>query len=76
MDGYTPGIQPGLGDRIVKLNTNENPFPPSKSVLQAIREIEGESLRRYPNPTADAFRNAAAASRRRQPRRAISSMIW
>jgi histidinol-phosphate aminotransferase len=60
MDGYTPGEQPGVSARVVKLNTNENPFPPSPRVLQAIRDIEGESLRRYPNPTADIFRAAAA----------------
>ncbi len=60
MDGYTPGEQPGMGDRVVKLNTNENPFPPSPKVMQAIREVEAEALRRYPNPTADAFRAAAA----------------
>ncbi len=60
MDGYTPGEQPGVGERVVKLNTNENPFPPSPKVMQAIREIEAEQLRRYPNPTADAFRSVAA----------------
>jgi histidinol-phosphate aminotransferase len=60
MDGYTPGEQPSAGSRVVKLNTNENPFPPSPKVMQAIREIEPELLRRYPNPTADAFRAAAA----------------
>jgi histidinol-phosphate aminotransferase len=60
MDGYKPGEQPGPGERVVKLNTNENPFPPSPKVLQAIRDIEPEMLRRYPNPTADVFRNAAA----------------
>ncbi len=60
MEGYTPGEQPSAGARVVKLNTNENPFPPSPRVLQAIREIEPESLRRYPNPTADKFREAAA----------------
>jgi len=60
MVGYTPGEQPGLGERVVKLNTNENPFGPSPRVLQAIREIEPEALRRYPNPTADEFREAAA----------------
>jgi histidinol-phosphate aminotransferase len=62
MDGYTPGEQPAPGSRVVKLNTNENPFPPSPKVMQAIREIEPELLRRYPNPTADAFRAAAAAA--------------
>ena len=60
MDGYTPGEQPGPGDRVVKLNTNENPFPPSERVMKAVREVEPEMLRRYPNPTADAFRHAAA----------------
>jgi histidinol-phosphate aminotransferase len=60
MDGYTPGEQPGESDRVVKLNTNENPFPPSPRVMAAIRDVEAESLRRYPNPTGDLFRAAAA----------------
>jgi histidinol-phosphate aminotransferase len=60
MDGYAPGEQPAPGERVVKLNTNENPFPPSAKVMQAIRDVEPEMLRRYPNPTGDAFRNAAA----------------
>lgn len=60
MQGYTPGEQPGVGERVVKLNTNENPFPPSERVMKAIREIESEVLRRYPHPTAEAFRIAAA----------------
>jgi histidinol-phosphate aminotransferase len=60
MDGYTPGEQPGVGDRVVKLNTNENPFPPSPKVMAAIANIEAEALRKYPSPTADAFRHAAA----------------
>lgn len=60
MDGYTPGEQPAPGERIVKLNTNENPFPPSPRVMAAIAAVEAEMLRRYPNPTADAFRDAAA----------------
>jgi histidinol-phosphate aminotransferase len=61
MHGYTPGEQPALGERVVKLNTNENPFPPSPKVIAAIQNVEPEMLRRYPNPTADAFRDAAAA---------------
>jgi len=60
MDGYTPGEQPGVGERVVKLNTNENPFPPSPNVIKAIQEIEPEMLRRYPHPTAEVFRIAAA----------------
>ena len=60
MTGYTPGEQPAAGERVVKLNTNENPFQPSPRVMHAIASIEAEQLRRYPNPTADAFRDAAA----------------
>jgi len=60
MDGYTPGEQPAPGARVIKLNTNENPYPPSPDVMKAIRDIEPESLRRYPQPAADAFREAAA----------------
>ena len=60
MSGYTPGEQPGADEHVVKLNTNENPFPPSDRVLQAIQNISKETLRRYPNPTADAFRAVAA----------------
>src|SRR3954452_24874324 len=60
MDGYTPGEQPGPGERVVKLNTNENPFPPSPRVMQAVRDMEAEALRRYPSPMADAFRETAA----------------
>jgi len=60
MAPYVPGEQPGPGEQVVKLNTNENPFPPSPRVLDAIRSIDPESLRRYPNPRADAFRQAAA----------------
>jgi histidinol-phosphate aminotransferase len=61
MAGYTPGEQPRAGDRVVKINTNENPFPPSPRVMAAIAGIEPEWLRRYPDPNADAFRAAAAA---------------
>ncbi len=60
MEGYVPGEQPAPGERIIKLNTNENPFPPSPKVMAAIRELDPERLRRYPSPTSDAFRQAAA----------------
>src|SRR5688500_17879847 len=58
--GYTPGEQPGAGERVIKLTTNENPFPPSEKVLKAIQEVEPERLRRYPDPSGDASRAAAA----------------
>jgi len=57
---YVPGEQPGPGEKIIKLNTNENPFPPSPSVLEAIRTLDPEHLRRYPSPKADVFRATAA----------------
>jgi histidinol-phosphate aminotransferase len=60
MTGYVPGEQPRPGEVVIKLNTNENPFPPSPRVMEAIRTLDPEQLRRYPNPTADAFREAAA----------------
>ena len=61
MAPYVPGEQPAPGERVIKLNTNENPFPPSPRVLEAIRNTDGETLRRYPSPKADAFRATAAA---------------
>jgi histidinol-phosphate aminotransferase len=60
MTGYTPGEQPRPGDPIVKLNTNESPYPPSPRVLDAIRNVPADALRRYPSPTADQFRGVAA----------------
>ncbi len=60
MSGYTPGEQPLPGQTVIKLNTNENPFPPSPRVIEAIRSLDPNRLRRYPNPTADEFRERAA----------------
>ena len=59
MAGYTPGFQPKSAG-VVKLNTNENPYPASPNVLKAIQNLTAENLRRYPEPTADTFRAAAA----------------
>jgi histidinol-phosphate aminotransferase len=59
MEGYVPGEQPE-DPRVVKLNTNENPYPASPRVLQALREVTAEQLRRYPHPDARAFRETAA----------------
>lgn len=60
MTEYLPGEQPDNLDEYTKLNTNENPFSPSPSVLEAIKKECNESLRRYPNPTACPVRKAIA----------------
>ena len=61
MAPYVPGEQPRPGERLVKLNTNENPYPPSPRVLKAMaRAVLGQALRRYPAPQADDFIAAAA----------------
>jgi histidinol-phosphate aminotransferase len=60
MAGYAPGEQPGGGD-FLKLNTNENPYPPSPRVLEAVqRALTSDRLRKYPDPVGSAFRQAAA----------------
>jgi histidinol-phosphate aminotransferase len=58
LTGYVPGFQPD-GANVVKLNTNENPYPPSPKVIEAIESLSPEGLRRYPQPLADTFRQAA-----------------
>jgi histidinol-phosphate aminotransferase len=59
MHGYVPGKQPANPETI-KLNTNENPYPPSPKVFEVLRGIEAEHLRKYPEPMAQEFREAAA----------------
>src|SRR5689334_24608819 len=59
MAGYVPGEQPRDG-AYVKLNTNENPYPPSPRVFEALRvALTGDRLRKYPDPLGTAFRQAA-----------------
>jgi histidinol-phosphate aminotransferase len=60
MAGYVPGEQPRDGG-FIKLNTNENPYPPSPRVKAAIIEAVTDRLRLYPDPMATEFRRAAAA---------------
>jgi histidinol-phosphate aminotransferase len=59
MSGYVPGEQP-KGGNIIKLNTNENPYPPSPKVAEALQTIDVESLRKYPDPTASKMRERIA----------------
>lgn len=60
MEGYTPGEQPA-GGKVIKLNTNENPYPPSPAVAATLAALDSAALRRYPPPLATEFRNSAAA---------------
>ena len=47
---YVPGDQP-KGSKLIKLNTNENPYPPAPGAERAIREMDTDRLRKYPDPT-------------------------
>lgn len=58
--GYTPGEQP-RDDSIIKLNTNENPYPPSPRVYAALRRAVNPALRLYPEPLGDTLRSTAAS---------------
>lgn len=63
MAGYVPGFQPPDTETWIKLNTNENPYPPSPKVVEAILAelgAEGESLRKYPDPGSRRARETAA----------------
>lgn len=68
---YTPGEQPNRPN-MIKLNTNENPYPPSPAVAKVLQEMEVDSLRRYPDPAAgDWFRLWRIITRCR-----ISRYLW
>lgn len=60
VEPYVPGEQPQR--KVIKLNTNENPYPPAPGVLAAMKELEAhtDSLRLYPDPTSDALVSALA----------------
>ena len=59
LDAYVPGEQPKIRG-LIKLNTNENPYPPSPRVLARVRQATDERLRLYPNPTSQALRERLA----------------
>jgi histidinol-phosphate aminotransferase len=58
--GYIPGEQPAPGSTVLKLNTNENPYPPSPEVVKVLQSLDLEDLRRYPDPTGCLFREAVS----------------
>jgi len=57
---YVPGEQP-KDRKFIKLNTNENPYPPSPKVIEAVQKAVNDSLRLYPDPECTVFREAVAA---------------
>src|SRR5262245_65279472 len=59
LHAYVPGEQPKIPG-LIKLNTNENPYPPSPRVLRAVKAAVDGRLRLYPNPTAQALRERLA----------------
>ncbi len=62
LSGYVPGEQPrGVAGRLIKLNTNENPYPPSPRVAEALSAFSAGSLRLYPDPDSGELRAALAA---------------
>jgi histidinol-phosphate aminotransferase len=63
---YVPGEQPRL-EKLVKLNTNECPYPPSPKVLEAISGVGADALRRYPDPESTELRQAIAVMNGIQP---------
>lgn len=56
---YVPGEQPN-SSRMIKLNTNENPYPPAPGVLEALKNFQTDSLKLYPDPTAGVLVSALA----------------
>lgn len=60
VEPYVPGEQPQ--NKVIKLNTNENPYPPAPGVVRAMKELEAkmDTLRLYPDPTSDSLVSALA----------------
>jgi histidinol-phosphate aminotransferase len=67
---YVPGEQPRVKG-LIKLNTNENPYSPSRKVLASIKAASDERLRLYPNPTAQLLREKLARLHRCKPENII-----
>src|SRR5213593_4293595 len=70
LHAYVPGEQPKIKG-LIKLNTNENPYPPSPKVLRAVRAAVDGRLRLYPNPTAQSLREILAGLHHCEPENII-----
>ena len=66
LHAYVPGEQPKING-LIKLNTNENPYPPSPKVLREVKAATDGRLRLYPNPTAEKLREKLAKLHRCSP---------
>jgi len=77
LDAYVPGEQPTAAQTaagtVIKLNTNENAYPPSPAVMNAVRGVTAEALRLYPPADAAPFRAAAAALHGVSPQQVIAT---
>jgi histidinol-phosphate aminotransferase len=71
IQGYTPGQQPDKP--AIKLNTNENPYPPGPAVAHALSSFPLDMLQRYPDPLAGAFRASVARLHRLAPANVIAT---
>src|SRR6267378_4218914 len=70
LHAYVRGEQPKIKG-LIKLNTNENPYPPSPTVLAAVKRAVDRRLRLYPNPTAQPLREKLAKFHRCKPENII-----
>ena len=59
VEPYVPGEQPKVNN-LIKLNTNENPYPPAPAVSKALKEMDYDAFRKYPDPTCSVLVNALA----------------
>lgn len=73
IDPYVPGEQPQLSD-MIKLNTNENPYPPSPKARDVLTNFELDTLRLYPDPDSSLLVNAIAKDMRLERTRCLS--VW
>jgi len=70
LHAYVPGEQPKIKG-LIKLNTNENPYPPSPRVLRTVKAAVDGRLRLYPNPSAERLREKLAKLHRCKPENII-----
>ncbi|MBR1870754.1 MAG: histidinol-phosphate transaminase [Kiritimatiellae bacterium] len=68
LEGYVPGEQP-KSSNVIKLNTNENPYPPSPAVAEVLRTFDVDRLRKYPDPIFTALRERLAEIHNTVPER-------